>query len=181
MAPFWEALRGVGKAGRVETAVPVPEGAKTPASEPVEPLEGAALEDFLLGQGVEPEPEAPVDVHGDLWMLGACSPRRRIAFTEGIGTRFGDLGLTTRFVLDRWAESPGALRYILDPAAPEAATVSARAEDILAGCLVKVRTGLAKRAVSQHDGDMEQAIVASIHEQMDVFGLEMTLPEPAEA
>jgi hypothetical protein len=142
-----------------------------------------AFRQVALGQGVELSPVVsltPVQMHADLWMLGSPSYRRRIAFTESIGTRFGDIGLTTSFVLDRWGEGPAGLTWVLDPIAYDMVGLTTRGEDILARCLVKTRTGLLKRAASQCWGDLEHAIILAIDEQMQVFGLDQFLPEAAE-
>jgi hypothetical protein len=143
----------------------------------------SAHETFLLGEGVEPPaPLPPLPLHASLWMLGAPTYQRKIAFTESVGGRFGDIALTSRFVLDRWSESPAGFRWTLDPSAPPDIEASSRARDLLEGTFVRTQVGLCKLAASQYDGNLDQAIIHAIDEQMTMLGLDRYIPEePQEA
>lgn len=148
------------------------------------PLMLSATERFLLGEGVElPDVGPPPSPHADLWMLGpAPTYQRKIAFTESVGARFGDLALTSRFCLDRWSESPAGFRWTLDPGPIEAVIPSARARDLLSGTFTRTQVGLGKLAMAEYGGDLDQAIIHAIREQMDLLGLDRYIPdEPQEA
>ena len=154
---------------------------------PVIPRPEADLQ-FLQSEGVLPEtisvnPPPPV-AENPLWMLGAPGTptyQRTIAFTMSVGGRFGDVGLTTRFILDAWSRSPAGLRWTLDPVAPTGVMSTLRAEGILSGCLVQTRVGLSKLAERACARDLEAAIIRAIDEHMTMLGLDRYIPEQAEA
>jgi hypothetical protein len=130
------------------------------------------------------EASPPPPARADLWMLGPHPTyQRRIAFTDSVGGRFGDIGLTTRFCLDNWSQSPNGFRWTLDPSAvtvPEG--ISPRAAELLTGCFARTVSGLYKRAAVECDGDLEAAICRAIDEQMTMLGLDRYIPdEPQEA
>lgn len=102
------------------------------------------------------------------WLVEALPPAYATGFHHSIGSLFGgDPEATAAYILDAWATRGAGLQwffYPVEPAQPEAV------DPILQRVLVQTREALLKRAAVETQGEVAEAMLRSILEQLDTWG-----------
>lgn len=107
------------------------------------------------------------------WMIRDASPARAAAFLRGVGTMFGgDANAITIYVLNRWAQSTVGSYWTFAENRVPVPSQPGRAEVLLGKCLMLTRNGLARLAVQECGGDLEEAVRRAVTATMDQWGLD---------